>query len=84
MQNANCIFCRIVSGKIKARIISENNHALAFLDAFPLSPGHTLVVPKVHYSKIQDMDEKYSSAVFSLTCELAAILETTIEVMHQQ
>ena len=80
MQDANCIFCRIVSGKTKARIISENDHALAFLDAFPLSAGHTLVVPKVHYSKIQDMDKKYCSAVFSLTCELAAILETTIEV----
>ena len=80
MQDANCIFCRIVSGKTKARIIGENDHALAFLDAFPLSAGHTLVVPKVHYSKIQDMDKKYSSAVFSLTCELTAILETTVEV----
>ena len=80
MQDVNCVFCKIISGKTQARIISENNHALAFLDAFPLSAGHTLVVPKLHYSKIQDMDRKYSSAVFSLTCKVAAIVETTIEV----
>ena len=80
MQDINCIFCRIVSGKTKARIIGENDHALAFLDAFPLSAGHTLVVPKAHYSKIQDMGKEYSSAVFNLTCELAAILETIVEV----
>src|ERR687895_400687 len=45
MEDANCIFCRIVSGKTQARIIGENDNALAFLDAFPLSVGHTLVIP---------------------------------------
>jgi histidine triad (HIT) family protein len=80
MQDAKCIFCGIVNGKIQARIIGENDDALAFLDAFPLSAGHTLVVPKVHYSKIQDMDRKYSSAVFSLTCEVAAILEPIVGI----
>lgn len=80
MQDAKCIFCGIVHGKIQARIIGENDDALAFLDAFPLSAGHTLVVPKAHYSKIQDMDRKYSFAVFSLTCEVTAILEPIIGI----
>ena len=80
MEDANCIFCRIVSGKTQARIIGENDNALAFLDAFPLSVGHTLVIPKAHYSKVQDMNRTYSCAVFNLTCELAAILEKAVEV----
>ena len=80
MQDINCIFCKIVSGKLKARIINENDYALAFLDAFPLTSGHTLVVPKAHYSKVQDMDKEYSSAVFSITCRIAAILESTVRV----
>jgi histidine triad (HIT) family protein len=80
MQDVNCIFCKIVSGKLKARIINENDYAMAFLDAFPLSSGHTLVVPKAHYSKVQDMEKEYSCAVFSIACQIAAILEPTVGV----
>jgi histidine triad (HIT) family protein len=80
MQDVNCIFCKIVSGKLKARIINENDYAMAFLDAFPLSSGHTLVVPKAHYSKVQDMEKEYSCAVFSIACQIAAILEPTVRV----
>jgi histidine triad (HIT) family protein len=80
MQDVNCIFCKIVSGKLRARIINENDYAMAFLDAFPLSSGHTLVVPKAHFSKVQDMDKEYSWAVFSIACQIAAILEPTVRV----
>jgi histidine triad (HIT) family protein len=80
MQDVNCIFCKIVSGKLRARIINENEYAMAFLDAFPLSSGHTLVVPKTHFSKVQDMDKECSCAVFSIACQIAAILEPTVRV----
>jgi histidine triad (HIT) family protein len=50
-----CIFCKIATKEIKARIITETNHSIAFLDAFPLTKGHSLVIPKTHYEKIQDM-----------------------------
>ncbi|MFI5422536.1 MAG: HIT family protein [Nitrososphaerales archaeon] len=55
MLDKNCTFCKIVDGNISARIISQNENAIAFLDAFPLSVGHTLVIPKRHYSKVQDI-----------------------------
>ncbi len=62
----NCTFCEIVDGSISARIISQNDKAVAFLDAFPLSVGHTLIIPKRHYSKVQDMNRVFSSAIFDL------------------
>jgi histidine triad (HIT) family protein len=62
----NCTFCKIVDGTIAARIISQNDKAVAFLDAFPLSVGHTLIIPKRHYSKVQDMNREFSSAIFDL------------------
>ncbi|HEX7274805.1 MAG TPA: HIT domain-containing protein, partial [Nitrososphaeraceae archaeon] len=40
----NCIFCKIGQKKIDANIIEENEDAIAFLDAFPLTAGHTLVI----------------------------------------
>ena len=44
---SDCIFCAIVDGDIPGRIVHETEHTLAFLDANPLAPGHTLVVPRV-------------------------------------
>ena len=51
----DCIFCKIVKGEIPAKIIAETEHSLAFIDAFPLTKGHSLVIPKNHYEKVQDM-----------------------------
>lgn len=42
---SDCIFCAIVDGDIPGRIVHETDQSLAFLDANPLAPGHTLVVP---------------------------------------
>ena len=62
----DCIFCKIVSGQIPARLIKETIHSIAFLDAFPLAKGHTLVIPKNHHVKIQDMSDEENSDLFSL------------------
>ena len=62
----DCIFCKIVSGQIPARLIKETMHSMAFLDAFPLAKGHTLVIPKNHHVKIQDMTYEENSDLFSL------------------
>ncbi|MEK6932049.1 MAG: HIT domain-containing protein, partial [Thermoproteota archaeon] len=54
----DCIFCKIVSGQITTKIIKETLYSMAFLDAFPLAKGHTLVIPKNHHVKIQDMSDE--------------------------
>ena len=71
----NCIFCKIANGSISASIIDQNNRAIAFLDAFPLSAGHTLIIPNSHYSKVQDMNKEDSSDVFNLLWKLSGAVE---------
>ncbi len=56
--NEDCIFCRIVSKKAGAVIVFEDEHSLAFLDIHPLNPGHTLVIPKLHYTSMVEMPSK--------------------------
>ena len=57
----DCVFCKIASKEITSRVIFETENSLAFLDAFPLSIGHTLVIPKSHYKKIQDMPSEINT-----------------------
>ena len=44
----DCLFCRIVAGEIPCHKIYEDDATIAFLDIFPVSAGHTLVLPKAH------------------------------------
>ncbi len=45
----DCVFCGIVNGKIPAKVVAENDKAMAFMDANPLSDGHVIVISKQHY-----------------------------------
>jgi len=51
----NCIFCKIVRGEIPSVKVWEDEKFLAFLDIFPATEGHTLIIPKKHYENIFDM-----------------------------
>lgn len=71
----DCIFCKIVEGKIPSRKITETGKSLAFLDAFPLTKGHTLVIPKKHYVKIEEMSKEDNSDLFEVVRILAGKIE---------
>jgi len=55
----NCIFCKIASGEIPCHKIFENEKVLAFLDISPATFGHTLIIPKKHFSNIFEIEDKY-------------------------
>lgn len=44
----DCLFCRIAKKELPSAIIYEDSRTLAFLDINPKSPGHSMVIPKVH------------------------------------
>lgn len=48
----DCIFCRIIDGELPSHKVYEDEDVIAFLDANPVSRGHTLVVPKEHLEDI--------------------------------
>ena len=70
----NCIFCKIVRREIPAKIVGENELAIAFWDVSPRQPIHILVVPKTHYSNVAELalnDEASLVALMKLGSELA-------------
>ena len=82
----DCIFCKIISGEIPATFLGETEHTVSFLDAFPLAKGHTLVIPKKHHQKIQDMSDEENSDLFSLVHKMTAkvdeITGATLVAIH--
>ena len=80
MQDLNCIFCKIIAGEIPAKVIMQNEKAMALLDAFPLAAGHSLVIPKSHYAKVQEMSEQDAKALFEIVWKLVGAVETGSEV----
>ncbi len=53
---SDCLFCKIVAGEIPCYKVYEDDCALAFLDIHPCSKGHTVVIPKKHFTNIEAMD----------------------------
>ena len=60
----DCIFCKIISKEIPAKILYEDEDTISFLDAFPVAKGHTLVIPKEHHTKIQDLSSNENQKLF--------------------
>jgi len=54
-QEEFCLFCKIVSRELEAKIIFEDDISMAFLDVRPLFPGHVLLIPKAHYHTLSDL-----------------------------
>jgi histidine triad (HIT) family protein len=54
---SGCIFCKIIEGKIPAKIVYEDETVVAFWDANPASPIHILIVPRKHIPTLNDVDD---------------------------
>jgi histidine triad (HIT) family protein len=52
-----CLFCRIVSGSIPARLAHQDDHTLAFHDIDPRAPVHVLIIPRQHITAVDQLRE---------------------------
>jgi len=72
----DCVFCKIASKEIPAKILVETDSCLGFLDAFPLAKGHALVIPKNHYEKIQNIPKELNIELFTMVHELISKIDS--------
>jgi len=57
----DCIFCKIIAGDIPSYKVYEDDYSMAFFDVLPISPGHTIIVPKKHLPDVEDLsNEEFS------------------------
>lgn len=69
-----CIFCAIAAGQAEASLVYDDETAVAFMDLNPVTPGHLLVVPRVHAVGLEDLDRATSAHVWSVGHDLARAL----------
>jgi histidine triad (HIT) family protein len=75
---SDCIFCKIVSGSIPSKKIYEDSDHLAFLDIFPASRGHSLVIPKAHHEDIHSISVEEYGALASVAKNVADLLHSKL------
>jgi histidine triad (HIT) family protein len=75
----DCIFCKIVSGELPSFKIVEDDYTLTFLDLFPVSDGHTLVIPKRHFRDVFEIDETSLAAVTAASRRVAHAIEIALQ-----
>jgi histidine triad (HIT) family protein len=73
-----CVFCDIVSKTTPAYIIYEDQGYVAFLDKYPISIGHTLVLPKAHFERVNNMSQRDFCALYSRVYALNQLIISTM------
>jgi histidine triad (HIT) family protein len=76
---SECIFCKIVAGAIPCTKVYEDAHVLVFMDIAPISPGHTLLVPKKHYESVMEMRPEEVAAMFQRVGVLAGAVKAAVQ-----
>lgn len=79
MSVQDCIFCKIIAGQIPCIKIYENDHVLAFLDIGPISDGHTLVIPKQHCNRLDEVSEDAMAEVAKVLPAIAGSVRKAMD-----
>lgn len=63
----DCLFCRIARGELPAHVVHEDDDVVAFLDLYPIRPGHALVIPRDHHVWFEDLPAQLSLRVMEVS-----------------
>lgn len=72
--NMPCPFCTLPLG----RIVDENEHAICIRDAYPVSPGHSLVIPKRHIGSFFETNDPERRALLALVDNTKRFIDTEL------
>lgn len=70
---ADCLFCKIVSGEVPATVVRETDTTVAFRDINPQAPTHILVIPKAHYADAASLAAAEPRIAADVLCETATV-----------
>ena len=66
----DCLFCKIIAGKIPSKLVYQDEQVYAFEDIDPKAPTHVLIVPKTHLAGLKEAGAEHAEMIGR--CHLAA------------
>ncbi len=75
---SGCLFCQIARGDRHAHTVFEKEGTVAFLDIFPCTPGHTLVIPRQHYPTLDEMPAEEAGRLFHVAAVVAGKVQAAM------
>ena len=76
---SDCIFCKIIAGEIPSTKIYEDEHCFGFMDLFPQSKGHCLLIPKAHSENLFEIAVEDLNHCMSAIKKLAPAVRAGLE-----
>lgn len=75
----DCLFCKIASQELPAKIIYQDDHVVAFDDIHPQAPQHKIIIPIKHIATINDLTDEDSDLIGRMT-KVAAQLAKQLNI----
>lgn len=76
---SDCIFCKIIDGSIPSTKVYEDENVYAFMDVFPLTKGHTLLIPKQHVQDLFEMPEDVAKNLYAAAPKIANAIKAAFQ-----
>lgn len=77
MRDENCIFCKILDGKIPSTTVYEDDSFKAILDAGPAARGHVIILPKNHAANLFELSDEDASKIMVVAKKIAIAIKET-------
>lgn len=74
----DCVFCKIIEGKIPSFKLYEDDSYIVILDKFPGTPGHALVIPKEHSENIMTLSDEIGAGIIPLAKRISQALDRSM------
>ena len=75
----DCVFCKVIRGEVPSVKLYEDERTYAFMDINPLSPGHSLVIPKYHAENIYVTPPHAAGVVMVTLSKVAAAINRAVK-----
>jgi len=73
----DCVFCKIVAGKIPSKTVYQDDEIMAFHDIHPMAPTHILIIPKKHIPSLAELPDEE-------TCLIGEMAKVATQLAREQ
>lgn len=70
----DCIFCKIVNRELPSKVLYEDDTVMVIMDANPIRDGHSLVIPKKHFTDFTELDDDTTKHIFNVAKKMTNTL----------